>query len=568
MAIMENLRISRRLALGFGITIAGLLLLLTMALWSIQRIDRTFDEALQNSDQNLQARELRAEVDAVLLNVSQLLLHSAETNAKREEIQEHRTAADQARARLEKLSEKLVEAKNDEAKDDGLAARLSELEEQSRESNRINNKVMELAMMGKVAEGTSLYLREAVIKNDKLASSVSALLELTERRKQDLLAEAQSLRSNVTIALLVGGILIALLGTFFSILFTRSITEPMKRISSHLKEMAQGNFSIAVKSGAKERKDEMGDVARALDLVNETICKVMSEITNSVQTLSAAASELSTISSQADQGSQATSEQANSVAVASEQMSSNLNSVSSGMEQMSSGVNTIVTSVEEMTATIADIANNSEKARNMTSGAVAQAVRISELMRELGNAAKDIGKVTETITAISSQTNLLALNATIEAARAGSAGKGFAVVANEIKELAQQTAAATEDIKAKIHGIQSSTASTVADIQKISQAVQDVNDIVGTIASSIEEQSAVTRDIAGNITQTSQTIHTTTNQLNASTGVAQEITRAISSVHSSAREIHQGSAQIRDSAAELSSLSEQLKCIVSLFKVN
>ena len=128
---------------------------------------------------------------------------------------------------------------------------------------------------------------------------------------------------------------------------------------------------------------------------------------------------------------------------------------------------------------------------------------ITEEMQKLGKAAQEIGQVTETITNISAQTNLLALNATIEAARAGTAGKGFAVVANEIKELARQTAEATEDIKARIAGIQNSTGTAITDIGQITAVIKEVGGIVSSIAAAIEEQATVTKDVAGNIAQAS-----------------------------------------------------------------
>ena len=179
------------------------------------------------------------------------------------------------------------------------------------------------------------------------------------------------------------------------------------------------------------------------------------------------------------------------MAAAAEQMTANVNSVAAGMEQTTTNLTSVASATEEMTATISEIAGNSEKARRITEEANRQAARISEQMNQLGQAAQEIGKVTETITEISSQTNLLALNATIEAARAGSAGKGFAVVANEIKELAQQTAAATEDIKSRIAGVQSSTAGGIAEIGKVSQVIHEVSDIVAAIAAAIEEQATV-----------------------------------------------------------------------------
>ena len=137
--------------------------------------------------------------------------------------------------------------------------------------------------------------------------------------------------------------------------------------------------------------------------------------------------------------------------------------------------------------------------------------------------------MTETITSISNQTNLLALNATIEAARAGAAGKGFAVVATEIKELAKQTAAATEDIKVKISGIQNSTANTVDDIEKVMKVIHDISDIVTTIATAIEEQSVVTKDIAGNISQATRGVDEASDRVSQTSTVAQSVAQDIAS---------------------------------------
>jgi methyl-accepting chemotaxis protein len=147
----------------------------------------------------------------------------------------------------------------------------------------------------------------------------------------------------------------------------------------------------------------------------------------------------------------------------------------------------IASSAEQMASTINEIAENSERARGITSSAADQAKNSAERVSGLGTAAQKISKVTETITEISEQTNLLALNATIEAARAGEAGKGFAVVANEIKELARQTAEATQEIKKKIAGIQDSTSVAIADIDKIPTVINDVNQLVSSIATAVEE---------------------------------------------------------------------------------
>ena len=171
------------------------------------------------------------------------------------------------------------------------------------------------------------------------------------------------------------------------------------------------------------------------------------------------------------------------------------------------------------------------------------------------------------ITAISAQTNLLALNATIEAARAGAAGKGFAVVANEIKELAQQTATATEDIKNKIGGIQGFTTMAVSDIEKISQTIKEVNEIVTTIAAAIEEQTVVTKDIAGNIAQAAMGIQEVNSNVAQTSTVAGSIAQDIADVNQAAGEMSSSSSQVKISAAELSKVAEQIQAFMAKFKV-
>jgi len=188
----------------------------------------------------------------------------------------------------------------------------------------------------------------------------------------------------------------------------------------------------------------------------------------------------------------------------------------------------VATSAEEMTTTINEIARNSESARTITHEAVSKARGASVKVDDLGRAAQEISKVTETITKISEQTNLLALNATIEAARAGESGKGFAVVANEIKDLARQTAGASLEIKEKVHGIQHSTSVTVLEIEQILNIISDIDEIVSSIANAVEEQSATTREIADNVAQASVGIQEVSKNVNQSSDVSTDISKEIS----------------------------------------
>jgi len=222
---------------------------------------------------------------------------------------------------------------------------------------------------------------------------------------------------------------------------------------------------------------------------------------------------------------------------------------------------------EQMSATVGDIASNSAQVRATSEQASAQAHGTSLLMRELEQAAREIGKVTETINDISAQTNLLALNATIEASRAGAAGRGFVVVAEEIKELARQTAAATEDIKRRVMGVQTSASRAIADIEKVSGVTRQVGELVASIASAIEQQSAVTKDIAANVASASAGVREATDQVAQSAQASQSTAEDIARVGAEVADVQRDGEQVHGSATELSRLAEHLTALVGQFKV-
>jgi methyl-accepting chemotaxis protein len=364
------------------------------------------------------------------------------------------------------------------------------------------------------------------------------------------------------------GASISLLVSLTIMLFTvRGVTIPLAATISHVDCVAGGDLSNELPASYLTRGDEIGTLARAMQRMSASLRDVVMEITGGVRAVSSSSAELSANSGQMSAGSREASGKAHAVAAAAEQMTTNVMSVASGMEQTTSNLSSVATATEQMTATIGEIAGNSEKARRITEDATRQATRISEQMNQLGEAAQLIGKVTETITEISSQTNLLALNATIEAARAGSAGKGFAVVANEIKELAKQTAAATEDIKGRIAGVQSSTAGGITEIGKVTQVIHEVSDIVASIAAAIEEQSTVTRDIARNIAEASTGVRDANKRVSETSRATAEIAREISGVDKAAGQMADGSEQVKASSTELSRVAEQLQTTVQRFKV-
>jgi methyl-accepting chemotaxis protein len=366
---------------------------------------------------------------------------------------------------------------------------------------------------------------------------------------------------------LIGVIIILfLLGAGIITYISRKITVPIKHTVEMLKDIAQGEGDLT-KRLKVETKDEVGEMAEWFNKFIDTIQNIIKDVAQNANRVKDASGELSEISKQMTFGAEQTSEKANVVAAAGEEMSSNMSSVAAASEEASANVNMVATAAEQMIATINEIAQNSEKASSITSEAVAQTQSASNKVNELGSSADEIGKVVETITEISEQVNLLALNATIEAARAGEAGKGFAVVANEIKDLAKQTAEATQEIKGKIGGIQGSTDATVTEIGQILEVINDINDIVSTIATAVEEQSATTKEIAENVVQASQGIQEVNENVAQSSSVARDIAKDIADVNQASGKMSDSSSQVNLSAEALTRLSETLNEMVGKFKV-
>jgi methyl-accepting chemotaxis protein len=252
------------------------------------------------------------------------------------------------------------------------------------------------------------------------------------------------------------------------------------------------------------------------------------------QALAAASEELQVVSVQMGANSTTTSHEVQQIAAASMQVSQSIESVSAGAEQMS--------------ASIKEIAKNAADATNVANQAVDAAKFTTEVVGKLGESSTEIGQIVKVITGIAQQTNLLALNATIEAARAGEAGKGFAVVANEVKELAKETAKATEDISQKIEAIQGDTAKSVDAIETITSVIGQIADFQTTIASAVEEQAATTNDMARSVTE-------------ASHG-AGRISSMLSSVSAAAESTASGATDSQHAAAELAQLASQLHALV------
>ncbi|MBK5932326.1 methyl-accepting chemotaxis protein [Halochromatium salexigens] len=403
--------------------------------------------------------------------------------------------------------------------------------------------------------------------SNRMGALFEQLTEAENEHFDDMSEESLELASQLETVMLVVTIIGVLLAIALGLLLNKNISGPLKRVSALLSTVAKGDYSVNVDPKNARRGDEIGALAKAAETLISNMRQVIADLSNNAQTVASSATELATVSTQSAHSVQEMSSRTTTVAAAAEEASANTASVAAAMDEATNSLSSVASATEQMSATIGEIAASSEKARSISTDAGAQANDVSLLMHQLGQAAQEIGQVTETITDISSQTNLLALNATIEAARAGSAGKGFAVVANEIKELAKQTATATEDIKGKISGVQNSAGGVITDIEKITGVIGEVGHLVSNIATAIEEQAAVTQDVAGNIAQASEGVRVANDQVAEISSVSGSIAQDLASVTNATNEIRSGGDQVKESSQELSRLAEQLQSLVKQFVV-
>jgi methyl-accepting chemotaxis protein len=353
-------------------------------------------------------------------------------------------------------------------------------------------------------------------------------------RAAELAADAQDQASTSTSLLLIslGVALAVVLGLAFAV--ATSMRRSVERVRRSLAAMAGGDLTVPA---PVRGLDEIGLMAADLAVAQRSLRTTLAGVVEKAQTLSAAAEQMAAANAQVESGARETGDQAGVVAAAAEQVSRNVQTVAAGAEQMG--------------ASIQEIARNSTEAARVASQATSVAAVTNDHVARLGASSQEIGNVVKVITSIAEQTNLLALNATIEAARAGEAGKGFAVVAGEVKELAQETAKATEDIARRVETIQADTGDAVTAISEISQIIASINDYQLTIASAVEEQTATTDEMSRGVQEAAS----------GSGEIATSITSVATTATSSATVV----AELGQSVEELAQLASSLRGDVAVF---
>ncbi|BBO71330.1 hypothetical protein DSCA_52600 [Desulfosarcina alkanivorans] len=403
---------------------------------------------------------------------------------------------------------------------------------------------------------TESLLQARMDADKKTAAEKISAFRNTVDGRVDRVTLIQYLTMGVTLFVLVAAIVICI--GFIAV-------KPIRNLTDRVADLVEGEGDLTKRLQLSTR-DEIGLLTGWFNRFIERMQNLIGEIMVNAMTLNQSSSDMSRIADTLSAGASGMRSRSSQVAAATRGMSTDMNTVAAASRETSTNVNMVATAVEEMNATVEEIAQTTEKARLVTGEAVQNAGLAASRVNRLGGAAAEISKVTEVITEISEQTNLLALNATIEAARAGEAGKGFAVVANEIKALARQTADATGNIEEKIDGIQTSTSTTIREIENVTRTIHDVNDLVATIATAVEEQSATTREIAGNISQAAAGISEMNDKVVGNSAVAGDIAESISEVDQTAEEMAGSSVRVKESAGNLLKLAGQLNTMVGRFK--
>jgi methyl-accepting chemotaxis protein len=368
-----------------------------------------------------------------------------------------------------------------------------------------------------LAETGAALIEALTSVGDEVTAAAAAANALAEEKAQTALV--------VTLTVLVVGVVV---GAGLGIVLARSIRRSILDVKRAADAMATGDLTVVP---VVRSSDEVGQMAASLATAQAALRELIARTVDSATVVAAASEELSAANTQVAAGSEETSAQVGVVAAAAEQVSRNVQAVAAGAEQMG--------------ASIREIAQNANEAAGVAAQAVAASQSTAVTVAAMGESAKEIGNVVKVITSIAEQTNLLALNATIEAARAGEAGKGFAVVAGEVKELAQESARAADDIAARVAGNQMQVESAVAAIEEISQVIAAINNFQMTIASAVEEQTATTLEMTRGINE-------------AATGSG-EIAANIVGVADAAASSTQVLAQMSTSTDELARMASDLR---------
>jgi methyl-accepting chemotaxis protein len=434
------------------------------------------------------------------------------------------------------LLEQLLADTDTAAMTDAERAEFGKLGEMWDRFRATDDQMVALYAAGRLDEGDKLLLEQSYAVYFEISETTSTLVASVVARAGQAAQDAQDEAAYLRTVMIVVFVLAVVAAVVCTVAVTRSVTGPVGRLVEVLRGMARGDLTMRPDTTGS---DEIAVMSRAVDEAVAGVKTTVAEIVDNGGRLTDASDTMRRVSQQIDSAIAEADQQAGMAAAAANGVSGNVHTVAAGTEEMGSA--------------ITEISRNAADAAQVATDAVAAARATSETINRLGESSAQIGDVIETITAIASQTNLLALNATIEAARAGESGKGFAVVASEVKDLAQETARATEKISQQIAAIQSDTGQAVTAIDEISRIIEQISDFQTTIASAVEEQSATTAEMNRGVSE-------------AASGVT-DIASSIASVAHGTASSREAVGEVARTAEDVQSLADRLRSSAGRFSI-
>lgn len=363
----------------------------------------------------------------------------------------------------------------------------------------------------------------------------------------------------------------------------------LRKVEAHLNRMTSGDLSEEFsQESAGSALQSIAEMQASLANIFGTVIGASGNMNNSAQelgniakTMRDAAARMADQTGDIDSSTTEVENNLSSISTEAGQITTAMSDISASAFTSAENLQSVTSATEEMTSTIAEIAENAERARHIAHQASNAVLNATERVATLGNAAEDVNKVIGVITDISDQTKLLALNATIEAARAGEAGKGFAVVASEVKNLASQTSSATGDISRKIEAIHIATQATIEEISVIEQVINDVNNVVSTIAAAVEEQSVTSHDIseninnvALNITEMTDSVSNASNaiakvsqRIHQSSDLAHKVSTLAHEMNEASQNLKKDSTKVYATSLEVATLGKDIDHVTSIIKI-